>query len=311
MGCAYCSRKEKLTKEHIIPDSLLDIFAECDFTIRGNSYFKADPIIKDVCFKCNNEILSKLDNYGSNLIKKYFINEYEPDARLNIDYDYRLLSRWLLKIAYNGERSFKRNTELFKPYLDYIMGSTEENPRISLFAGLAIDTSPMPEYYHDNIKLQVITAPKFVGETILEPTDAFETSFRIRKNMNGLNISELKESFLFRFGSVIFLLLLWKDNSDLELVNSFEWIIENMYPYKLLNQEEREQTEIKRVTHAFNIHALVLIDTDIGMDFADRCSIGMFQGKDPIDIRKSLSLGWDEHVKEKRLKALENRKNIK
>lgn len=311
MVCAYCSKEEKLTKEHIIPDSLLDIFAECDFTIRGDSYFKADPIIKDVCFKCNNEILSKLDNYGSNLIKKYFINEYGPDTKLNIEYDYRLLSRWLLKIAYNGERSFKRNTELFIPYLEYIMNSTEENPKISLFAGLAIDTSPMPEYYHDNIKLQAITAPKFVGETILEPTDAFGTSFKIRKNMNDLNISELKESFLFRFGSVIFLMLLWKDDSDLSLVNSFNWIIQNMYPYKLLNQEEHEPTEIKRVTHAFNIHTLDLIDTNIGMDFAHRCSIAMFQGEDPIDIRNSLSVGWNEYVKERRLEALENRRNKK
>lgn len=311
MVCAYCSKEEKLTKEHIIPDALLDIFAECDFTIRGENYFKADPIIKDVCFKCNNEILSELDNYGTNLIKKYFVSEYDPDTKLNIDYDYRLLSRWLLKIAYNGERSFKRNAELFLPYLEYIMGTTEENPKISLFAGLAIDTSPMLEYYHDNIKLQVITAPKFVGESILEPTDAFGTSFKIRKNMNDLNISELQESFLFRFGSAIFLMLLWKDDSTLESLNSFEWIIQHMYPYKLLNKEQQGLTEIKRVTHAFNIHTLILIDTNIGMDFADRCSIGMFQGRDPIEVRKSLSVGWDEYVKEKRSKALENRKNKK
>lgn len=84
MVCAYCSKEEKLTKEHIIPDALLDIFAECDFTIRGENYFKADPIIKDVCFKCNNEILSELDNYGTNLIKKYFVSEYDPDTKLNI-----------------------------------------------------------------------------------------------------------------------------------------------------------------------------------------------------------------------------------
>lgn len=69
----------------------------CDFTIRGENYFKADPIIKDVCVKCNNEILSELD--GTNLIKKYFVSEYDPDTKLNIDYDYRLLSRWLLKIG--------------------------------------------------------------------------------------------------------------------------------------------------------------------------------------------------------------------
>lgn len=191
------------------------------------------------------------------------------------------------------------------------MDATEENPKISLFAGLAIDTSPMPEYYHDNIKLQVITAPRFVGETILEPTDAFGTSFKIRKNMNDLNIPELQESFLFRFGSVIFLMLLWKDDSAVESVNSFEWIIQHMYPYKLLNQEEQGLTEIKRVTHVFNIHALILMDTNIGMDFAHRFSIGMFQGRDPIDVRKSLSVGWDEYVKEKRSKALENRKNKK
>ncbi|WP_052646966.1 hypothetical protein [Paenibacillus terrae] len=197
MVCAYCSEEGKLTKEHIIPDSLLVVFAECDFTIRGDSYFKADPVIKDVCLKCNNEILSELDNYGSNIIKRYFVDEYEPDTHLNIDYDYRLLSRWLLKLAYNNERSFKRNTELFVQYIEYIMGITEGHPKLSIFAGLAIDTSPMPEFYHDNLKLQIITAPKFVGESIIEPVDPIGTVFKVRDNINDLNMSELKESFLF------------------------------------------------------------------------------------------------------------------
>jgi hypothetical protein len=303
--CAYCSKESQLTKEHIIPEALLDVFAECKFTIRGDNYFQADATVKDVCFVCNNEVLSPLDEYGSELIKRYFVKEYDPTETLEFEYEYLKLIRWLLKLAYNNERAMNRNGQLFADYIKFINGETDESPRLSVFAGLAVDTSPMPEFYHDNLKLQIVTSPKVISGSILEPADALGTTFRINKELESLNIPELKESFLFRFGSAMFLVMLWHEPTN-EKISAYEWIMQKMYPYTLLNKESTT-SEIKRVTHAFNIHSIVLIDTDIGMDFADRFNGGLPHEINPIEVRRSQSIEWDKHVSNTRARAQEER----
>ena len=66
--CAYClSTSKKLTREHIIPKGIIDLFPESDYVYGQNIPFKGESIIKDVCASCNNENLSDLDSYGKTL----------------------------------------------------------------------------------------------------------------------------------------------------------------------------------------------------------------------------------------------------
>ncbi|MDR3594917.1 hypothetical protein [Clostridium sp.] len=87
MKCAYCNQENEISREHIIPKSIIDLFPECDYVYSRRpgekvKVYKDESKIKDVCVKCNNEELSKLDDYGKKIIEKYFVSEYGRNIRL-------------------------------------------------------------------------------------------------------------------------------------------------------------------------------------------------------------------------------------
>lgn len=70
--CAYCDAENvKLTKEHLWPASLHRRIDESNraylgqanlfYLARINKIILGEPQIKDVCAKCNSEVLSKVD----------------------------------------------------------------------------------------------------------------------------------------------------------------------------------------------------------------------------------------------------------
>ena len=62
------------------------------------------PTIKDVCPKCNNDVLSKLDSYGLELYKRCFYRIADAGESVTFDYDYERLLRWILKLNFNSAR---------------------------------------------------------------------------------------------------------------------------------------------------------------------------------------------------------------
>ena len=72
-------------------------------------------------------VLSRLDTEGKNLISKYFLAKYDENDEVQIEYNYSMLARWLMKIAYNGERASKEEVTWFENNLSYILG--ENIPR--------------------------------------------------------------------------------------------------------------------------------------------------------------------------------------
>lgn len=101
--CAYCGHQEKLTREHIWPDSIVNKYEHHldTYNKRTGNFYVGDPKIKDVCEQCNNVKLSILDTYLSDLYDKYFSEPLSPGDSTKIEYDYDLLLRSLLKISYN------------------------------------------------------------------------------------------------------------------------------------------------------------------------------------------------------------------
>lgn len=134
--CAFCFQNNKLTREHVWPECILKRLP----TYRGRFFEKADKlidsdhVIKDVCVKCNNGVLSELDAYGCMLFDSYFHEIAEPGSEIQFKYYYDNLLRWLLKIAYNTARSSANpNTSLLQPIATYIIGQSARPSGIELY----------------------------------------------------------------------------------------------------------------------------------------------------------------------------------
>lgn len=67
-------------------------------------FVQAEVTIADVCSACNNGFLSRLDAYGAKLWDEFFGLIPRPGEAIRFEYDFDLLARWLLKVAYNVGR---------------------------------------------------------------------------------------------------------------------------------------------------------------------------------------------------------------
>jgi hypothetical protein len=118
--CAYCELSCSPTKEHIWPSSIIRKYEPRlkTYNKRINKLYFGDLVIKDVCSQCNNVKLSKLDSYLSNLYDQFFAVPLYPGQSTEIEYDYNLLLRSLLKISYNSSRCFA-NSKIIKAHSRY------------------------------------------------------------------------------------------------------------------------------------------------------------------------------------------------
>jgi hypothetical protein len=125
--CSYCGKEGSLTREHIIPNWYYSHNPSPDdsgFMERAKGkIIKAELKIKDVCGVCNNGTLSKLDAYGKNLFHSDFLQYVFKDTRHILKYNYDLLSRWLLKVAYNSARAHNSDIEVLSQYKEIILGN--------------------------------------------------------------------------------------------------------------------------------------------------------------------------------------------
>ncbi len=129
-NCAYCFKKSKLTKEHIIPKFLYSFMKDCGgdqsgFNTKSNSLIKSEAVIKDVCGECNSGQLSILDSYGKKFFEdnNLFVCEH-TNNQLILNYDYNMLLRWLLKICYNSFRAAHKDPSIYDKYINYIINGT-------------------------------------------------------------------------------------------------------------------------------------------------------------------------------------------
>ena len=126
-SCSYCFSTEKLTKEHIWPKSLIE--RNPDFLTYNkvtNSFYKGEAVIKDVCAKCNNGVLSKLDEYLAELYDSQLENIVVAGSTAGLAYDYNMLLRVLLKISFNSARSSGSDkvVKAHQKLISYILAGT-------------------------------------------------------------------------------------------------------------------------------------------------------------------------------------------
>lgn len=138
--CAYCGQDAKLTREHIIPKSLINSFEKDRnettsqfISSAGGKLINSESTIKDVCGPCNNNDLGKLDAYANDNFTPQCLTCLEDGESRVINYDYDKLARWLLKIGYNSARAYDTDHSLIRPYSDYICGKANRPKKIALY----------------------------------------------------------------------------------------------------------------------------------------------------------------------------------
>lgn len=96
------------------------------------------PVIRDVCRHCNNVRLGVLDQYGASLYRSAFRYPVRIRTEVYFAYDYNKLLRWLLKLAYNDERTHSEPHDI-KPLAPYILSDEPAPPLpISLLVGIVV-----------------------------------------------------------------------------------------------------------------------------------------------------------------------------
>lgn len=125
--CAYCGAVENLTREHIFPESVISRYEGylLSCTDRSDTFFRADLVVKDVCAFCNNGFLSRLDNYFISLFERYMTVPILPGDKVEIEFDYNSLLRFLLKVSYNSSRASGDGVqaiEVLSRYVPFMQG---------------------------------------------------------------------------------------------------------------------------------------------------------------------------------------------
>lgn len=129
--CAYCGAEGNLTREHVLPSFIYErernrSAGPLISNVLDHGKHKsvaAEITTTDVCAACNKGFLSELDEYGSTLYDRYFFEIVQPGRLIRFEFEFALLVRWLLKIAYNACRSynwpsaFRHHLEGIRPYI--------------------------------------------------------------------------------------------------------------------------------------------------------------------------------------------------
>lgn len=314
MKCSYCKKEGLITREHIISDGILELFPECDLTIdnRKSKYYKADPVIKDVCADCNNNKLTYIDSYAKSIVEKYFINKYKKDDIINFEYDFTMIEKMLLKYSFNAMRADKEDISLFTDeVVQYLLNQENEilNKKVTVLVGLKVNTSPMPDFWLNNMKLSWVKSPVFFSAPMMNGFMTHSDN-RYKTVLSSMQVfDELDLSYMFNFNSGIFIILVWSDDlseTDFQTRNQF---LEAIYPYSLLRRDEN-YCKLQRCTHAYNWFKPELVDCSSGISLIDQMNAGMSHEIDLIKTQNTLSKGWDAHEKEIRENALERKKAI-
>lgn len=275
MICAYCGKEARGTREHIISSGVLDLFPECFATIDGERkiVYANDPMIKDVCADCNNNRITYIDSYAKRIIEKYFLQKYERDSTLVFEYDYVMIQKMCVKYAFNDSRSRKYDTSFFdRDIIDWLLDETDKAPRrnITIMAGLAVNTSPAPDYVFGNNKIRWSKDPLLLENSIVLHLD-YETGKITRRE--GLKVETFRRkalSYLFRFNSLQIIMMCWEPDISDEDLNANNAVLSFQYPYSILDQSGK--SSLKRCTSETTYHFENLIDVTWGQSIMDEIS---------------------------------------
>ena len=199
--CVFCGGK-KLSKEHVWSSCLLE-------KRRGNKKYSSSAVpdkfigpnalqIRDVCEKCNSNNLSELDGYFCQLYDDYIKNIIHEGDQISFNYNYSLLSRWLLKTLYNNARAGKAELKfinLLSQYNDYILNEQSGSPEFLLFLQLIIpysnDGAEIPPTFMTAGPIQIPMFDARNAFLFVICIDSYRFIFAIPQNGSRLDTNEI------------------------------------------------------------------------------------------------------------------------
>lgn len=265
--CTYCKEQKELTREHVYPNALIQLFPEATHAYMGEE--KVIPlspskhVIKDVCQQCNNVHLKRLDDVGTQFIKDYFLKENWSHDPYKVSYDYDNLAKWILKIIYNNTRSYK---EIEHPWFDlnskFLIGETNSTTSdFSLMLG-----------FHLKMKTIKGIFPEKPFETIKNPI--FVDDEKIRPPYKTYEVKHVQAIYITRLGTAVFLVLLWNEKVSEEQKNTVLKEIESNFPYTCLSPLKKE-SQIYRVSDFVNDSNLFLVNSKSQQKYNDLYQLRM------------------------------------
>ena len=302
MICAYCGKEAKGTKEHIISSGILGLFPECFATIDGERSIvhQGDPMVKDVCADCNNNRISYIDSYAKEFIEKYFLVKYKKDDTLSVEYDYTMIQKMCLKFAFNDLRARKKDVSFFDDEVkEFLLNEEKSSPlgNITILAGLAVNTSPAPDYMFGNIKLRWGDSPLLLANSIVTNIDYNTGHITLREEMEIQEFENYALSYVFRFNSLQLLILCWDRDIKEDVLNKNNIILKYQYPYSILDASGN--TVLSRCTSEATYHHEQLIDVTWGQGLMDEISYmrGTFSEQSEKYFEE-VQKRWDRDIKE-------------
>jgi hypothetical protein len=145
--CAFCDKEKPLTKEHVWPSGFLDRIGRISahYSPKSGKVHGGDYIVNDVCQECNNVHLAPLDDYFCKLYDDILSIPLSANSTVTLNFDYDMLFRVMLKIAFNTARSAGSEIEPFLRLRDYILYGGNCPNGVALIAELV-----SPSYIEDN-----------------------------------------------------------------------------------------------------------------------------------------------------------------
>lgn len=136
--CAYCGSAGSFTADHVWPSCFLDRFGRhaAHFSVRGKRVHGGDYVVNDVCEACNSKRLSPLDSYFCRLYDEYFAHLHDFDSAVELHYDFDLLARSLLKIAYNTARQGVSDPGPVAAFRGFVLGQEFRPTQLAVLAEL-------------------------------------------------------------------------------------------------------------------------------------------------------------------------------
>lgn len=302
MQCAYCGVECRPTREHVISSAILDLFPECYLTFDGErkKIHQGDPLVKDVCAKCNNDYLSYIDEYAKNFIGKYFVDKYEEDDELEVEYEYTMIQKMLLKFAFNDLRANCGDISFFDDKIkDFLLNESMKEPlkKVTILAGLAVNTSPVPDFMFGNLKLRWNQSPVFIKNSLLKGFDYFTGQiYRCEKDEIEIQRFEgLALSYIFRFNSGQLILMCWED--DIEDLESILIGVQYSYPYAIL-KDYQSSAKLKQCVNELTYHRFQIVDSNYGNAiFRDIAHMRSIANGDSKKIKFQMEAAWEAEEK--------------
>ena len=140
--CVYCSRPGALSRDHVWPECFLERFGVtvAKFSVKARRVHGADYVVRDVCPTCNSGPLSVLDTYFCAMYDDYFHILSDLGSTVVLHYDFDLLARALLRIAFNSARGAGSETAQLAAVAGYLIGTAPRPAQLAVFAELVAPT---------------------------------------------------------------------------------------------------------------------------------------------------------------------------